>query len=87
MAEDFLWHAVSEKEREEIKKEAKAIMDGFYGKLSKIKTKILEPLIEREQGERQEGEGNECNDEFKKTMFENAPNKQGDFITAEKKKW
>ena len=40
MAEDFLWHAVSEKEKEEIKKEAKAIMDGFYGKLSKIKVKI-----------------------------------------------
>ncbi|MBS3085236.1 hypothetical protein J4225_00950 [Candidatus Pacearchaeota archaeon] len=84
---DFLFHQVSEKEKEEIKKEAKQIMNSFYEKLSKIKVKIKEPLIERKESERQEGEGSEGNEEFRDLMFNNAPNKQEGFIIAEKKKW
>ena len=84
---DFLWHSVSEKEKEDIKKEAKSIMDSFSNKLSVIKEKISEPIIEREEFEREEGEGNSCDEDFRERMFENAPNKSGDFIIAEKKKW
>jgi len=102
---DFLWHAVSKKEKEEVKKQAKAIMDAFSKKLSKIDKKIAEPLIERDNGERQEvkapssskstqsfdrkkKEKNTCaNEDFRNIMFENAPNKNRDFIIAEKKKW
>jgi|TARA_Y100000310_G_scaffold255183_1_gene262470 Asp-tRNA(Asn)/Glu-tRNA(Gln) amidotransferase C subunit len=84
---DFLWHEVSEKEKKEIKEEAKSIMDSFSEKLSKIDKKISESLIEREEYEREEGESNERDSEFKKIMFENAPNKNKDFIIAEKKKW
>ena len=39
---DFLFHKVSEKEKEEIKKQAKSIMDKFSEKLSKIDKKIPE---------------------------------------------
>jgi|TARA_Y100000310_G_scaffold255184_1_gene262473 hypothetical protein len=84
---DFLWHEVSEKEKKEIKKEAKNMMDSFSKKLSRIDKKIEESLIERENGEREEGELYEESNEFKKIMFENAPNKNKDFIIAEKKKW
>jgi len=104
---DFLWHKVSDKEKVDIQKQAKSIMDDFSSKLSKIDQEIAEPLIEREQGEREEeapqaypeksskkiftkgkeGDGGECDDEFRKIMFENAPEKNNDFIIGEKKGW
>ena len=55
--------------------------------LSKIYKKISEPLIEREEGEREETCSFEGDEEFRKIMFENAPVKNKDFIIAEKKKW
>lgn len=84
---DFLFHKVSEREKEEIKKQAKDIMDKFSEKLSEIDRKIPEPLIEREEFERIEGDGKESDHDFRKRLFENAPQKNKDFITAEKKKW
>ena len=90
MIMDFLFHKVSDKEREEIKKEAKSIMDNFSEKLSKVKDKISEPLIERDKFEREEASDDSKktqDSDFRKRMFENAPNKNGDFIIAEKKKW
>ena len=84
---DFLWHKVFEKEKQEIKEQAKNIMDGFSRKLSRVDKKISESLIEREEGERVEGNGEKCNEEFRKVMFENAPSKNKDFIVAEKKGW
>ena len=88
MTSDFLFHKVSEKEREDIKKQAKAIMDSFSKKLEKVADKIKkEPLIERGECERVEREGR-CDDNFsRKIMFENALNKNDDFIIAEKKEW
>ena len=88
---DFLFCKVSEKEREEIKKQAKGIMDKFSEKISKVKSKIPEPFIEREGFERLEEEisvdSGELNSDFRKRMFENAPKKNKDFILTEKKKW
>ncbi len=84
---DFLFHQVSEKEKEEIKKQAKEIMDGFSKKISKIDKKIPESLIERKDFERNEKEGTQPNEDFRKRMLENAPEKNQDFIIAEKKKW
>ena len=84
---DFLFHKVSEKEKQEIKKQAKSIMDSFSKKLSRVDKKISESLIERDEGEREEGGGQICDNEFRKIMFENAPNKNKDFIIAEKKGW
>ena len=83
---DFLWHKVSEKEKKEIKKQAKSIMDGFSKKLSKI-GKVPEFIIERGDGDREEGKS-ECDKSFsRKIMFENAPKKNKDFIIGEKKEW
>lgn len=72
---------------EKIKSDAKKIIDSFSGKLSKIKVPDKEFVIKRKDYERKEGDGEECDNDFKKIMFENAPNKNGDFILAEKKKW
>ena len=84
---DFLFHQVSEKEREEIKKQAKDIMDSFSKKISKVNKKIAEPLIERKESERVEGKGSPPNEVFRRMVLENAPEKNQDFIIAEKKKW
>ena len=81
---DFLWHEVSEKEKEEIKKQAKCIINNFSKKLSKV-GKIQEPVVEREKGEREEGM--RCNEIDREIMFENAPAKNKDFIIAEKGEW
>ncbi len=84
MADNFLWHKVSEKEKEDIKKQAKGIMDSFSKKLSKVKD-IPEPIIERKECERPEG--GKPIEMDREIMFENAPQKNKDFIIAEKKKW
>ena len=97
---DFLFHKVSEKEKEDIKKQAKDIMDKFSEKLSKVKEKIPEPLIERKEFEREEQIGDSQSfvknieqdedgkeSDFRKRMFENAPEKNKDFIVEEKKGW
>jgi hypothetical protein len=81
---DFLWHKVSEKEKEGIKRQAKKIVDDFSKKLSRV-AKIPEPVIERDEGER--SEGGECSEIDKDIMFENAPKKNEDFIIAEKGGW
>jgi Asp-tRNA(Asn)/Glu-tRNA(Gln) amidotransferase C subunit len=82
---DFLWHEVSEKEKAEIKKQAKDIMDSFSKKLTKV-GKIKESFIERPVDEREEGKVKIAEID-REIMFENAPNKNKDFIIAEKKKW
>lgn len=84
---DFLFHKVSEKEKGEIKKQAKSIMDNFSKKLSKIDKKMEEPLIERDRGEREEGEFDKSDSDFRKIMFKNAPKKNRDFIIGERKGW
>jgi len=81
----FLWHKVSESEKEEIRKQAKKIMDDFSKKLDKV-GKIQESFIERENCEREEK--NEKPLEIdREIMFENAPNKNKDFIVGEKGGW
>ncbi len=81
---DFLWHKVSEKEKEGIKHQAKKIVDDFSKKLARV-AKIPEPVIERDEGERAESDKDVEID--RKIMFKNAPEKNDDFIIAEKGKW
>ena len=83
---DFLWHQMSDKEKEEVKKQVSSIIDSFSKKLSQIKDKIeVDDAILREDFERsEEGEPLEIS---KRIMFENAPDKNEDFIIGEKKKW
>jgi len=84
---DFLFHKVNDKERQEIKEQAKSIIENFSKKLDKANKKISESFIERDQMERSEKNSKECDKEFRKLMFENAPNKNENFIIAEKKTW
>jgi len=82
-----LWKKVSEKEKVQVKKDAKRILDSFSRKLGKVADKLEEPLIERETLERSERD-EKCDGSFSREIFfENAPKKNKDFIIAEKKKW
>ncbi len=82
---DFLFHKLSEKDKEEIRKQVDSILNSFSAKLSKIDGKIKETFVEREKFERNEGGKQEELD--RELMFKNAPDKNRDFIIAEKKKW
>ena len=68
---DFLWHRVSEKEKQEIQLQAKRIMDNFSGKLSKIKDRLEESSVERDFGERVEGESKNDENFSRDIMFDN----------------
>jgi len=83
---DFLWHKVSEKEKEEIKKEAERIMNSFSKKLEKVKAnvKVLDSSLEN--FERAENSGENCEID-REIMFDNAPNKTKYSIVAEKGDW
>lgn len=77
---------IAEKQKEEIKQEAKKILDNFASALEKVKTKrerVKKPI----GGYREEETGTENDRDFRDRMFENAPSKEGDCIIAEKKKW
>jgi len=83
--ENQLWHKASKKEKQEIKKQAKEILDNFSKKLEKIKTK--EEHFSQDSGLRKEGDGWEISEDFRQLMFENAPNVENDAIVAEKGGW
>lgn len=84
---DFLFHKVTEKEKQEIQKKAKNIIDDFSKKLAKINKKTEESTIERGKGSRKETKSKKYDNGFREIMFKNAPNKNKDFIIAEKKQW
>jgi Asp-tRNA(Asn)/Glu-tRNA(Gln) amidotransferase C subunit len=82
---DLLFHKLSDKEKEEIKKQVDSILKSFSEKLSKIKGNEGESFIERMNYEREEnGKPEEIS---RKIMFENAPEKNEDAIIGEKGKW
>jgi len=77
---------ITEKEKEEIKQEAKNILDRFASALEKVKVK--EKRLKREVGGfREESIGEKCDGDFRRSMFSNAPEVRSDCIIAEKKKW
>ena len=82
---DFTWHKVSNKEKKEIKKQAKKLLDDFASEIAKIK--IEEKHFENNSGIREEGDGWDTDREFRDIMFSNAPFVEDDFIVAEKGEW
>ena len=68
-----------------IQKEAKQIMDKFAAKLEKVKLPEAEG-VKRQEQTRKETKAS-CKKEFRKAFFENAPNKEGGWIKAEKGGW
>jgi len=71
-----------------IKRQAKEIIDNFVSELEKIKVK--EEFVERKEDRRIEkfsAESGGIDEDFRKIMFENAPQKKGNCIIAEKGGW
>jgi len=85
MTNNFTWHEVSEKEKEKIKKDSKKLLNEFASKLDKIKAP--EGHFQNESGMRKEGDGWQTDEEFKSTIFANAPFLEDDCIVAEKGGW
>lgn len=82
---DFLFKQLSEKDKEEIKKQVDSILENFSKKLSEIDKNIEESFVERDKFEREEG--GKLSEMSREIMFENAPDKNKDFIFGEKGKW
>jgi hypothetical protein len=74
-------------DNEQILKQAKGIMDRFIAALDKSGVKEKEVFVSRDEMERKEGEGLMGDKDFRKIMFENAPEVEGDCIKAEKGAW
>ncbi|MBI2630020.1 hypothetical protein HYW76_02880 [Candidatus Pacearchaeota archaeon] len=83
--ESALWGKVAGKEREEIEKQAKEIMNSFAEVLENISVK--DARIEREEDRREEKGGGDEDKDFRKIMFENAPKTEENCIVAEKGEW
>ena len=69
-----------------LEEETKKLLDKFSKALVSVKSEEESNVI-RDYDRRKEGEGKEGNEKFRKIMLENAPNKNEDFIIAEKKSW
>ena len=85
MTKNFTYHKVTEKEKAQIQKDSKKLLNKFASKLSKIKTP--EGHFQNESGTREEGSGWQTDPEFKNTMLANAPFTDKDSIIAEKGTW
>lgn len=70
---------------EEIKKQAKKILDDFAKELEKVDTE--EAKVERDEDRRKEGKGEELDGEFRKIMLNNAQETENDCVKAEKGRW
>jgi len=77
---------MEQKDIEKLKDETKSLLDKFSKALNSVKNGE-EWNVERENDRRKEGKGNSCDVKFRKIMLENAPQKDSDFIIAEKKTW
>lgn len=77
---------MDEKEREKVGKQAQELLEKFGKALEGVKLK--EKKVEGKVGGfREEREGKMGDKEFRRIIFENAPEKNEDNIIAEKKKW
>jgi Asp-tRNA(Asn)/Glu-tRNA(Gln) amidotransferase C subunit len=86
MSMDFLWHRVSEKEKTEIREQAKEIMNSFEKELKKVESQKIELGVMRKEQLRDETQ-TQNDPDFRKRFLENAPHRDGDSIKAEKGSW
>jgi len=76
------------KKQEQIKKQAKQILDNFASALASVEKEVKEDEgVERDEFERKEGDGNEREEDFKKNLLKNAPEKDDDFIITDRGNW
>lgn len=85
MANNSLWHEVTEEEKEEIRKNSKKLLNEFASKLVHIKAP--EGHFKNGAGIREEGTGWKTDEEFRSTTFANAPFVEDNFLVAEKGAW
>ena len=76
-------------DKEKIQKQAKQILDKFASALSKVEKEGKQEIgVDRDEFERIEGNGVECEDDgFKQNILRNAPEHDDDFIIVERGKW
>jgi Asp-tRNA(Asn)/Glu-tRNA(Gln) amidotransferase C subunit len=84
---DFLFKKLSDKDKEEIRKQVDNILGSFSDKLSQLKEEVNESIIERDDFQRLEDEKEKPCEIDREIMFENAPDKNKDFIVGEKGAW
>lgn len=77
---------LSDKEKEDIRKEAKAILEKFGKALDKAEVKETKKG-KGSIGYREEHEGSSGDADFRARFFKNAPQKSDDFLIAEKADW
>jgi hypothetical protein len=85
MKQNFTYHKVTKKEKQQIQQDSKKLLNKFASKLSKIKAS--ESHFENKSGTQEEGNGWETDPEFKSTMLANAPFTEDNSIVAEKGSW
>lgn len=73
-------------DQEEIKLQAKEIMDKFMTAMKDIEVEE-DFVLEREECIREEGEGEETDEAFRQKFLSNAPHTKGDAIITEKGEW
>lgn len=78
---------ITEEERAKIEKDARRILDNFSSALGKVEFRAERREVKESSGFRNEGDGMKADEDFRKRMLENAPNKNEDSIIAERKKW
>ncbi len=71
---------------EEIKSEAKKIMDNFMNAMNNIEVS-KDYIMNRENCFREEGNGNKIDKNFRQRFLSNAPKISGDSILANKGDW
>ena len=69
-----------------LEQETKKLLDKFSRALASVKSE-KEWNVERASDRRKDSEGKVCDNDFRKIMLENAPQKNEDFIFGEKKSW
>ncbi len=77
---------MEEKRKEEIRQEARTILDKFAKRLDRVKVPARKEEAKGD-GTRVEGAGRECDSDFRTRLLGNAPNKDEDCIIAEKASW
>ncbi|MEI7718720.1 MAG: hypothetical protein WCI72_02540 [archaeon] len=81
----YAWHPVTEAEKEEIRKNAKNLLDEFSSKLDKVKS--VEHKSERKENLRVEKTGKQTETDFREIMLDNAPLVEDGLIIAETGHW
>jgi hypothetical protein len=81
----YTWHEVSKEEKEEIRKNAKNLLDEFSLKINEIKFK--EEKEDSRENLRIENSGWKTDENFREIMAENAPEFEDNLIIVERGGW